>query len=170
MKRTEQKEEIIRYATFEDVSQILSLVEPFVRDGWLLKRSRRKIKKMIKRKELRVAVIEDSTGHKRKEKIKGFCACSIISFQKAELYFLAAKKGNPFLAERLIEKWMENLKILQIDFVFLTTRIDNRMRDTVFKRCGFEPVSLWKLPLGKLIALVSRRFLGRHSIAMGRNL
>lgn len=169
MKKERMVREEILPASFEDINQILILAKPFVDKGLILKRSRKKVEKMIKRKELRVAIIEDPLG-KEGRKVQGFCACSLLSPQKAELHFLVAKRGNPFVAVRLIKSWLEILEKLGIELVFLTTRIDNRMKETVFKRCGFEPISIWKLSLRKLIPLLWRRILGRHSIAMGRYL
>lgn len=145
-----------------DIGQIMSLAEFYREKRLLLKKSRRKVERMIEKWELLVV--------KGKEQIKGFGACTIVTPQKAKIHFLAAKKGNPFVTERLIKRHLEILEKIGIEFVFLTTKADNRMRSTVFKRCGFQEIPLWKLPFSELIPLILRRLMGRHSIAMGRNL
>jgi N-acetylglutamate synthase-like GNAT family acetyltransferase len=144
----------------QEIEQILSLAKYFVKKGQILKRSRRKVKRMVEKKELRIArKISD-------QEIIGFCACKILNLEQAVLHFLVAKRGRPFIAERLIKSWLKSLKILRFKSVFLTTRADNRLRYTVFKHCGFKEIPIWKAPLQISLPLLWRRLLGRESIVM----
>jgi len=160
--KVERREEI-GPARFEEqeVEQIMELAEYFVKKGMILKRSRKKVAQMIKKKELRVVRNINS------QKIIGFCACKILNLEHAMLHFLVVKKGRPFVAERLIKDWLRSLKILRFKSVFLTTRSDNRLRYTIFKRCGFKEIPIWKTPLKISLLLVLRRLLkGRKSVVM----
>ena len=162
------KEEFIRISYPDPgekaVEEIFQLAERFVKEGWILRRSRRKINRMIKKNNLRIARDINS------QKIIGFCACKILNLERAELHFLVAKKGRPFVAERLIKSWLSTLRILKFKTVFLTTKKDNRLRNTVFKRSKFEEIPLWQTPWQVLLPLLFRLiFLRRKSIAMKRD-
>ena len=163
--KIEREEIVLARLEEEEVKQILNLAKYFVQQGSILKKSKRKVKKLIMRKELRIA------KEKSKNKVIGFCGCKILDIDNALIFFLVAKKGRPFLAEKLIKSWLNTLKFLEIKSVFLTTRANNRLKDTIFRHCGFKEIPASATPWQISLPLIWRRiFLGRKSIVMKKSL
>lgn len=149
---------IVERASSADVDEILRMALGPTIKGWILSRSEVEVKGLVEKGEILVK--------RDKGRILGYAACSLGS-NKPEIHFVVSER--PFVISCLIKAWIEVLTKKGYGFVFLTTRADNPLIKTVFKRCGFAHLPLRQLPFQKRVAILWRRvFHGRYSIALGQ--